>query len=220
VAEVLGKLFDGVMITVIALAAAVAIWSADDILPEAPKETVQETISEPTAVEITEATTLPTETTEPATEDTELPETTLETEPPVILYDVPLDEDLQIHIISESQQHGIDPAIVMAMIWRESSFDSSAIGDNGDSHGLMQVQPRWNYELMKKLGCTDLLDPYQNVTVGIAILAEKLRQYGDTAKAVVAYNAGQYRGSVTDYARDVLAKAKELNEKYGQCPDK
>ena len=105
------------------------------------------------------------------------------------------------------------------MIWRESSFRASVIGDNGKSFGLMQVQPEWCMELMRKLGCMDLLEPYQNVTVGVEILAEKREWYnGDIAKAVTAYNAGHYNGVITDYARDVLMKAEELAN-YGRYPD-
>lgn len=64
---------------------------------------------------------------------------------------------------------------------------------------------------MEKLGCTDLLDPHQNVVVGIDYLAESIRRYdGDVAKALVAYNAGHYNGTVTAYAKSVLEKAEEL----------
>ena len=34
---------------------------------------------------------------------------------PVTLYDVPLDKELQLHIIQTCEEHRIDPAIVMAM---------------------------------------------------------------------------------------------------------
>jgi hypothetical protein len=217
VAEVLTKILDGVMLVVIAISAIVAIDVSKDIIPEEPRETTYEVTSEPLVEETTEPTQIPTETepvtepaTEPVTEATEPPETTAETEPPVILYDVPLSKDLQIYIISICEELNIDPAIVMAMIWRESNFDPRAIGDNGDSHGLMQIQPKWNYELMEQLGHYNLFDPFSNVIVGIHILAGHLERYGDMAMALVAYNSGRYNGTVTSYANDVLAKAEEL----------
>lgn len=105
-------------------------------------------------------------------------------------YDVPLDEDLQLFIVRECEKHHIDAAIIMAMIEHESEFKADAIGDNGHSHGLMQIQERFHLERMKRLGCDDLLDPYQNVQVGIDYLAEQLERYGDIEKALVAYNAG------------------------------
>ena len=107
------------------------------------------------------------------------------------LFDVPLSEDLQCYIIRLCEQKHIQPEIVIAMIARESNFNASACGDNGYSHGLMQIQPRFCRDLMDKLNCNDLFDPYQNVTVGIEILSDKLNTYGgNIAKALTAYNAG------------------------------
>ena len=135
----------------------------------------------------------------------------LQIEPEKQFYNVPLDEDLQLHIIHLCEEYHISPAIVMAMIYRESNFQSDVIGDNGNSFGLMQIQPRWHYERMEKLGCLDLLDPYQNVTVGIDYLAEQIKRYdGDITKAIVAYNRGHYSGTVTNYAKDVLAYAEKI----------
>ena len=87
--------------------------------------------------------------------------------------------------------------------------------------GLMQIQPRWHSERMEQLGCTDLYDPYQNVTVGISILAEKLAKYDSAGEALTAYNAGDY-GAYTHYfgkgiyanayAEKILAYAEELRK--------
>lgn len=129
----------------------------------------------------------------------------------VVLYDVPLAADLQIHIIETCEEHHIDPAIVMAMAYRESGFNAEAIGDGGDSYGLLQIQPRWHYGRMERLGCTDLLDPFQNVTVAVDYLAEQLDRYdGDMAKALVAYNQGHFKETITNYALAVLDMAAEL----------
>ena len=126
---------------------------------------------------------------------------------------VPLDQDLQDYIIRECDAKGIDPAIVMAMIDRESEYKADTIGDNGNSFGLMQIQPKWHTERMERLGCTDLLDPYHNVRVGVDYLCEMLNKYGDMAKALVAYNQGQYKGTITEYATDVLEKAERIGER-------
>lgn len=127
------------------------------------------------------------------------------------LYDVPLEDELQLHIIETCEAYEVDPAIVLAMIWRESRYNAGAVGDSGNSLGLMQIQPYWHGRRMERLGCEDLLDPYQNVVVGIDYLAESIDRYdGDVAKALVAYNAGHYNGIVTAYAESVLEKAEEL----------
>lgn len=202
---------DAIFLAAIALTAIVSIGAAHTNPASVDMTEPTEAASQPTTATTTQATTDPTQvTTQVPTQVTEVTEAP-ETVPPVILYDVPLSEDLQLHIISEAEKHGIDPAIIFAVCFRESSFDPSVIGDNGESFGLMQVQPKWNMELMQELGCQDLLDPFQNVTVGVVILAERLGWYGgNMEKALVAYNSGFYEGTVTQYARDVLAKAEEL----------
>lgn len=132
------------------------------------------------------------------------------TEPVIKLYDVPLDEDLQIHIISTCEEKHIDPAIVMAMAFKESTYRTDAVGDGGNSLGLLQVQPRWHSARMERLGCPNLLDPYQNVTVAVDYLAEQIDRYGDLAKGLTAYNAGSYKGTITNYAQSVMAMAEEM----------
>lgn len=140
-----------------------------------------------------------------------VPEAPAETLPPVTLYDVPLSAALQLHIIQVAGFYHIDPAIIFAICYRESTYNPASIGDNGRSFGLMQIQPKWHSERMARLGCTDLLDPFQNVTVGIDYLAEQVDRYGgDISKALVAYNAGHYNGTITSYAVAVLAEADEL----------
>lgn len=139
----------------------------------------------------------------------------------VAVYNVPLDSDLQLHIFDLCVEKRIDPTIIIGQIYTESSYNAEAVGDGGDSLGLMQVQPKWNKERMEELNCTDLLDPYQNVTVGIDILAELIDHYdGNVEKALVAYNAGQtgaynmyFSKGVysSDYSKSVLAMAELLN---------
>jgi soluble lytic murein transglycosylase-like protein len=143
-------------------------------------------------------------------------EAVVATEPHVVLYDVPLDEELQLHIIERADAHGIDPAVIVAMACKESSYRPSAIGDGGKSFGLLQIQPRWHSARMNKLGCADLLDPYQNVVVGIDYLCDLLSKYGDMGKALTAYNRGHYNGTVTQYAKTILAHAEKLNNERSQ----
>lgn len=142
--------------------------------------------------------------------------TVVVTEPPVAVYDVPLEVPLQEHIIEQADEHGIDPAVIVAMACKESSYRPSAIGDSGKSFGLLQIQPRWHSARMSKLGCTDLLDPYQNVVVGIDYLCDLLSKYGDMGKALTAYNRGHYNGTVTQYAKTILAHAEKLNNERSQ----
>lgn len=130
-------------------------------------------------------------------------------------YDVPLDIELQAHIINKCGAYEIEPAIVFAMIERESTFQSDVVGDSGKSFGLMQVQKRWHEERMERLGVTDLLNPYQNVTVGIDYLAELMNRGNGVDWALAAYNAGATganKGYGESYAIDVLERSETIKE--------
>lgn len=145
---------------------------------------------------------------------------------PIKLYDVPLDEDFQFFIINEAQTHGIDPTVIISMIFHESTYNADAVGDNGNSFGLMQVNPRWHSERMSALSCTDLFDPYQNVTIGIDYLSELKDSYdGNIEMALTAYNMGPTgadkhyfsKGNYSSqYSRYVLATAAHIRSKVGE----
>ena len=115
----------------------------------------------------------------------------VEPEPEIDIYPVNLDADLQRYIIETCEKYTINPSIIIAMCFYESSFNTDAIGDNGECMGLMGISPRWCWPEMEKLNCPDMRDPYQNVTVGIDIFAQKLAKYdGNTEMALMSYNAG------------------------------
>lgn len=137
-----------------------------------------------------------------------------------VRYDIPLDDELQDYIIETSEERGVNPVIIIAMIKRESQFDIDVIGDKGKAFGLMQIHPRWHSDRMEKLGVTDLLDPYQNVTVGIDIMAELLDGGESVEWALMAYNGGYAHanrhieaGTLSGYATDVLEFAEELERR-------
>ena len=106
------------------------------------------------------------------------------------LYDVPLLSELQLYISDLCDRYGVDMPLVLAVIGQESNYNAGALGDDGNSIGLMQIQPQHHQGRMDKLGVTDLTDPYQNVTVGINLLAELIGENKGTEWAVTAYNAG------------------------------
>jgi hypothetical protein len=133
-------------------------------------------------------------------------------------YDIPLDYELQDHVFDVCETSGVDSALIIAMIYHESGCDVNAIGDDGRAFGLMQIHPRWNEARMYELQCWNLLDPYENITVGVDIVVE-LFEYGmPTEWVLMAYNGGvEYannkinRGEVSDYALRILGTIKELN---------
>lgn len=133
-------------------------------------------------------------------------------------YDIPLSEYIQDTIFDECEKYNLSPALVIAMIYQESRFDDTVIGDNGRSYGLMQIQKRYHKDRMTKLCCTDLLDPTQNIKVGIDLLAELKAQNDNIFWVLMAYNGGvSYankqikNNNISNYARDVIIKSHELN---------
>ena len=103
---------------------------------------------------------------------------------------IPLSARFQKYIDGKCKSYGISTNVVMGCIRTESNFQTQIMGDNGKAYGLMQVQKQWHKARMKKVGATNLLDPYDNVAVGIDYLAELYGIYGNYHKALMAYNGG------------------------------
>lgn len=127
-------------------------------------------------------------------------------------YDIPLPVSIQDHIFAVCEEYGVDPTIVIAMIDHESEYNTSSIGDKGESFGLMQIQPKWHAKRMEELGCTDLLNPYHNITVGVDHLAHLINISGSVEWALMAYNGGpgmadrkMSQGELSNYAITVLS---------------
>ena len=126
-------------------------------------------------------------------------------------YPVPLDDELQRHIEDTCKRYEVPANIVMAVIERESNCDPKCMGDNGNSWGLMQIYSLEHTARIQRLGVWDLLDPYQNVAVGIDYIAE-LQNYfnGDIEKALSFYNGSG--GEPSEYAYHVMTRAEQLLE--------
>jgi hypothetical protein len=100
-------------------------------------------------------------------------------------------------IAAASARHGVDPALVRAIMHAESAFEPNALSPKG-AQGLMQLMPA----TADDYGVTDAFDPVQNIDAGVEHLAMLLDIYdGDVTLAAAAYNAGQ--GAVARYGRQV-----------------
>jgi soluble lytic murein transglycosylase-like protein len=87
---------------------------------------------------------------------------------------------------SACRAHGVDGALVHAVIRAESSYNPNAVSPAGAS-GLMQLMP----ETAKRYGVRDIFDPAQNINGGVKHLKELLVQFDDDMElAIAAYNAG------------------------------
>jgi hypothetical protein len=89
-------------------------------------------------------------------------------------------------ILKAARRYKIDPALVMAVIMAESSYNHRAISKSG-ARGLMQLMP----STAKALGVKNSFDPVHNINGGVKYLKQLLTRFkGDTKLALAAYNAG------------------------------
>jgi len=130
------------------------------------------------------------------------------------------DTDKYDHLISEScGLHGVDFALVKAVIRAESCFDPYAISSKG-AEGLMQLMP----ETSKRLNVANPFDPHENIRGGVKYLKYLLDRFNDDLKlSLAAYNAGEttvaqvkgvpnYR-ETKNYVAEVLRYYKEYKKK-------
>jgi soluble lytic murein transglycosylase len=93
--------------------------------------------------------------------------------------------------------HQLDPYLMAALIAQESTFQAD-IRSSANAWGLMQIIPSTGRRYAQRLRIRPfstwrLTEPEVNVRIGMTYFAELLRQFGDPAPALAAYNAGENR---------------------------
>jgi soluble lytic murein transglycosylase-like protein len=91
-----------------------------------------------------------------------------------------------------ASKYDLDWKLALSVAWTESRLNPNAIGDDGNSFGLFQVQKRTADWLEKKdISTKDLLIPELSADIGCHYLSYQLERYhGNKRIAVEAYNAG------------------------------
>jgi soluble lytic murein transglycosylase-like protein len=114
------------------------------------------------------------------------------------------DEKFRVELLKtvhyEATRAGLDPQLVLGLIWVESGFKKYAVSSAG-ARGLMQVMPFWR----DLIGTTDdnLFHLRTNLRYGTVIL----RHYLDIEKGDLYRALGRYNGSLgrAEYPNMVLA---------------
>lgn len=109
----------------------------------------------------------------------------------------------------------VTPELVLAVARLESGFDPSAT--NGETIGLMQINPRWHKARAERLGVLDFSDPYGSILLGTDYLHEihqdLISQTGidDWNYVLMIYNMRRdvanslyHQGIISDYAKTVM----------------
>lgn len=100
------------------------------------------------------------------------------------------------HIVrGHARNYELDPALLAAVIYRESRFEADARSPSG-AIGLMQLLPDTAKGIALHTGGSrfrvrDLYDPEINIRYGSFYLRRLMVKYGDERSALAAYNAGQ-----------------------------
>lgn len=89
-------------------------------------------------------------------------------------------------------KHGVDAALIKAILHVESNFNSRAVSPKG-ALGAMQLMP----DTARELGLTNFFDPVANIDAGTRYLAAMLQLFPSLELSLAAYNAGP--GAVRSY---------------------
>jgi soluble lytic murein transglycosylase-like protein len=132
----------------------------------------------------------------------------------VQFYDIPINIDLQKYTYILCKQKGLPYELALAVMKTESEFNPKCIHRNKNGSidkGIMQINS-CHADVCKQLGITDLLNPYQNIKVGVELLSNIYKQYPTVHKMCMVYNMGKCgavsnwkvgRGT-TEYSRKVV----------------
>jgi soluble lytic murein transglycosylase len=94
-----------------------------------------------------------------------------------------------------AREHGLDPALLAAVIYQESKFNPSAKSSSG-AIGLMQLTPSTAHGIAVRthgdaFATADLYDPEINIRYGAWYLHDLFAKYHSEKLVLAAYNAGQ-----------------------------
>ena len=124
-----------------------------------------------------------------------------------------------------ANEYGLSPALIAGVIKQESDFNPNAIGDNGNSVGLMQISKGTANDLKLNVYSEDIknikdedgrfilderFNPDKNIEAGTRYLSQQIKKFGSEKLGLAAYNWGT--GNVENMLRHC--------NNYGDCKTK
>ena len=106
---------------------------------------------------------------------------------------IPMSYELQEYTYQKCVERGLEYELVLAVMWRESRFKPDAVNVNANGtqdSGIMQINDVNRGWLSERWGIEDLMDPYQNIDAGTAMLGGLQDKYG-SHRAMLAYQYGE-----------------------------
>lgn len=114
-----------------------------------------------------------------------------------VKYDIKLSENLQKYAYNMCKKYGVPYLVFLGLMRTESNFRANAKSSTND-YGICQINGSNLAYLKKKLGITDLMDPYQNIKAGAYWLGRYYKSWKDEASgeelalhALNSYNWGE-----------------------------
>ena len=129
--------------------------------------------------------------------------------------ELPLSADIQRYLYDAWTAAGYDYSIALGLIDVETggTFNPDAINHNTHDYGLFQINRKSWFSTCKRLfgitEMTQMLDPVLNIQAALYVYGDCVDRYGQTERALVAYNTGYGKHSSTQYSRKVLAAAEK-----------
>ena len=114
-----------------------------------------------------------------------------------VKYNIKLSEDLQKYAYNMCKKYGVPYVVFLGLMRTESNFRANAKSSTND-YGICQINASNFAYLKRKLGITDLFDPYQNIQAGAYWLSRYYKSWKDEASgeelalhALNSYNWGE-----------------------------
>ena len=130
--------------------------------------------------------------------------------------------DVQRHMYNMCKKYDVPMEILMALAFKESSYNPNIVGIDGKDHGLCQIRTINQKWIEERVGRDmDFFNPYDSIEAACIMLSDiRSRNMNKSWEYILlCYNRGEagarkyvanYGTSSSSYTRDILAKAREL----------